>query len=62
MKEGSLEDFGGHHPDPNLVHAKALHDLMMGPNAPDFGDAVRRHALIDAMERSHESGQVIKLT
>lgn len=34
-----LEDFGGHHPDPNLVHAKALYDLMMGPNAPDFGAA-----------------------
>jgi phosphoglucomutase len=34
-----LEDFGGHHPDPNLVHAKALYDLMMGTNAPDFGAA-----------------------
>mgnify|MGYP005988866283 CR=1 FL=1 len=34
-----LADFGGHHPDPNLVHAKALHDLMMGPDAPDFGAA-----------------------
>jgi phosphoglucomutase len=34
-----LEDFGGHHPDPNLVHAKALHDLMMGPDAPDIGAA-----------------------
>lgn len=34
-----LEDFGGHHPDPNLVHAKELHDLMMGPDAPDFGAA-----------------------
>ncbi|MGJ8571593.1 MAG: alpha-D-glucose phosphate-specific phosphoglucomutase [Hoeflea sp.] len=34
-----LEDFGGHHPDPNLVHAKVLHDLMMGPDAPDFGAA-----------------------
>jgi phosphoglucomutase len=34
-----LEDFGGHHPDPNLVHAKALYDLMMGPDAPDFGAA-----------------------
>ncbi len=32
-------DFGGHHPDPNLVHAKALYDLMMGPDAPDFGAA-----------------------
>ncbi len=34
-----LEDFGGHHPDPNLVHAKELHDLMMSPDAPDFGAA-----------------------
>jgi phosphoglucomutase len=34
-----LPDFGGHHPDPNLVHAKALYDEMMGPNAPDFGAA-----------------------
>ena len=34
-----LEDFGGHHPDPNLVHARALFDLMMGPDAPDFGAA-----------------------
>jgi len=34
-----LEDFGGHHPDPNLVHARALHERMMGPLAPDFGAA-----------------------
>lgn len=34
-----LEDFGGHHPDPNLVHAKELYDLMMSPTAPDFGAA-----------------------
>ena len=34
-----LEDFGHHHPDPNLVHAKELYDLMMGPDAPDFGAA-----------------------
>ncbi len=32
-------DFGGHHPDPNLVHAKALYDEMMGADAPDFGAA-----------------------
>ena len=25
-----LPDFGGHHPDPNLVHAKHLYDLAMG--------------------------------
>ncbi len=34
-----LPDFGGHHPDPNLVHAKELYDLMMSPQAPDFGAA-----------------------
>ena len=34
-----LEDFGGHHPDPNLVHAKHLYDEMMGASAPDFGAA-----------------------
>jgi phosphoglucomutase len=34
-----LPDFGGHHPDPNLVHAKELHDLMMSQDAPDFGAA-----------------------
>ena len=34
-----LPDFGGHHPDPNLVHAKALLDEMMGPDAPDLGAA-----------------------
>ena len=32
-------DFGGHHPDPNLVHAKDLYDLMMSVDAPDFGAA-----------------------
>ena len=34
-----LPDFGGHHPDPNLVHSKALFDLMMSPQAPDLGAA-----------------------
>lgn len=34
-----LPDFGGHHPDPNLVHAKELYDLMMSAEAPDFGAA-----------------------
>jgi phosphoglucomutase len=32
-------DFGGHHPDPNLVHAKDLYDEMMGEGAPDIGAA-----------------------
>ena len=34
-----LPDFGGGHPDPNPVWAKALMDEMYGPNAPDFGAA-----------------------
>lgn len=34
-----LPDFGGGHPDPNLVYAKDLFDLMMSPDAPDFGAA-----------------------
>jgi phosphoglucomutase len=31
-----LPDFGGHHPDPNLVYAKHLYDLAMSPEAPDL--------------------------
>ncbi|GJE03856.1 alpha-D-glucose phosphate-specific phosphoglucomutase [Methylobacterium isbiliense] len=34
-----LPDFGGHHPDPNPVHAHDLMALMTGPDAPDFGAA-----------------------
>ena len=34
-----LPDFGHHHPDPNIVHAKSLYDLMMSEGAPDFGAA-----------------------
>ena len=38
-----LPDFGGGHPDPNLVHAKDLLELMMGRHphepAPDLGAA-----------------------
>ncbi len=34
-----LPDFGGHHPDPNLTYAKDLYDLLMSPEAPDFGAA-----------------------
>ncbi|MAM09726.1 MAG: alpha-D-glucose phosphate-specific phosphoglucomutase [Rhizobiaceae bacterium] len=34
-----LEDFGGHHPDPNLVHAKELYDEVMSADGPDFGAA-----------------------
>ena len=34
-----LEDFGGHHPDPNPVNAAELIALMFAPDAPDFGAA-----------------------
>ncbi|CDN16324.1 MAG: alpha-D-glucose phosphate-specific phosphoglucomutase [Richelia sp.] len=34
-----LEDFGGGHPDPNLVYAHELVDILYGENAPDFGAA-----------------------
>jgi phosphoglucomutase len=34
-----LEDFGGGHPDPNLVYAHDLVEIMFGQNAPDFGAA-----------------------
>src|SRR5262249_14552093 len=34
-----LEDFGGHHPDPNLVHAHELVEQMNSPEAPDLGAA-----------------------
>lgn len=34
-----LPDFGGRHPDPNLVHARHLYDMVMGPDGPDFAAA-----------------------
>jgi len=34
-----LPDFGGHHPDPNMVHAHELFARMFGTDAPDFGAA-----------------------
>jgi len=34
-----LPDFGHHHPDPNLVHAKGLYDRLMAADGPDFGAA-----------------------
>jgi phosphoglucomutase len=34
-----LPDFGGHHPDPNMVHAHELFARMFGADAPDFGAA-----------------------
>jgi len=34
-----LEDFGGGHPDPNLVHAHELAEIMFGERPPVFGAA-----------------------
>lgn len=34
-----LPDFGGHHPDPNLVHAKELCDEVLSDHGPLFGAA-----------------------
>jgi phosphoglucomutase len=34
-----MEDFGGGHPDPNLLYAHKLVDLLYGEKAPDFGAA-----------------------
>ena len=34
-----LEDFGGLHPDPNLIYAKHLVDIMFSESAPDFAAA-----------------------
>lgn len=34
-----LEDFGGGHPDPNLVYAHDLVEKLFNANAPDFGAA-----------------------
>lgn len=34
-----LEDFGGHHPDPNMVHAHELVERLSASDAPDFGAA-----------------------
>ena len=34
-----LEDFGGGHPDPNLVYAHDLVEVLYGDNPPDFGAA-----------------------
>ena len=34
-----MEDFGGLHPDPNLIYAKSLVDLMWSDKAPDMGAA-----------------------
>jgi phosphoglucomutase len=39
MNGTPLTDFGGGHPDPNLVHAHDLVAIMNGPGALDFGAA-----------------------
>jgi predicted dehydrogenase len=48
----------------NVAQAYARYATAMGagaPPAPDFDHAVVRHALIDALERSHVEGKVIRL-
>ncbi|HYQ92170.1 MAG TPA: alpha-D-glucose phosphate-specific phosphoglucomutase [Candidatus Competibacteraceae bacterium] len=39
MRGEPLPDFGGGHPDPNLVYAHDLVELLYGSDAPDFGAA-----------------------
>ena len=39
MNKTPLPDFGGHHPDPNLVHAAELVREMYADDAPDFAGA-----------------------
>ena len=39
VHETPLPDFGGLHPDPNLIYAKHLVDRMNASDAPDFGAA-----------------------
>ncbi len=39
MNGTPLEDFGGGHPDPNLVHAHDLVAALSGAGSPDFGAA-----------------------
>ena len=34
-----LEDFGGGHPDPNMVHAHELTEILLGENPPTLGAA-----------------------
>ena len=39
MRATPLDDFGGCHPDPNLVHAHELAEMMMQADAPTLGAA-----------------------
>lgn len=39
LNKNPLPDFKGLHPDPNLIYAKELVDIMYSDNAPDFGSA-----------------------
>ncbi len=39
MRGEPLEDFGGGHPDPNLVYAHELVEIMNSASGPDFGAA-----------------------
>jgi len=51
-------------PAVNVAQAYARYAAAMGASAtpaPDFDHAVVRHALINALERSHAEGRVIKV-
>ncbi len=39
LRREVLPNFGGAHPDPNLVYAKSLVDELFSPDGPDFGAA-----------------------
>jgi phosphoglucomutase len=39
MRAEPLADFGGGHPDPNMVHARELVRILNGREGPDFGAA-----------------------
>ncbi|MDR1311451.1 MAG: alpha-D-glucose phosphate-specific phosphoglucomutase [Burkholderiaceae bacterium] len=57
VHEVPLEDFGGHHPDPNPVNAHELVAYMKTPAAPDFAAATDGDA-----DRNMILGQGIVLT
>ena len=67
MNGTPLPDFGHHHPDPNLVHAKALYDRMMMGEFQPLGedDIVRELRLflehLDGVESRIASDHVLNL-
>jgi predicted dehydrogenase len=43
------------------TYARFAAGLSVGDPAPDFGDALRRHELLDAIERSSQTGQRVRI-